>query len=256
MPSASDLKLLIAAMAPGLIILVIRQWFVAAPRVDIKERAISYAALSAVYYAIVNPIFSYIKYIQYVPTFVADASEYVVLPCIIGLIVAVGTYRDWTARWWRLLKIQPIHPSPTAWDYVFSRMGAGEFLLITLNDSSQIGGVYAGMTSFASSINDQRDLLIGEVYEWNGGRWLPAPQHKSILLCGRDIRTIEFFHGERTNEADNTSASTREPGHNAPSASQSSWWVSGADQPKHCSSDRRIERQASLLTSEIGKEPQ
>lgn len=195
-PNADDLKNLVAALAPGLIILGIRQRFVAGPLRPLAERAIAYAGLSAIYYAVANPLLAYCKSDFYLLPWASDALEYVLVPVLFGGVFAVGTVREWDEKLWRWLGLQPIHHVPAAWDYLFSRVGSSTFILVTLTDGSQVAGHY-GDGSFASSANDERDLLIGEVWEIAKGKWTKPTSPKSILLCGRDIRSIELFHEKK-----------------------------------------------------------
>lgn len=53
--NVENLKALISALAPGLIILGIRQRFMAGPEPSFQDRALAYAGVSALYYAISNP---------------------------------------------------------------------------------------------------------------------------------------------------------------------------------------------------------
>ncbi len=194
-PSADDLKGLIAALAPGLIILGIRQAFMAGARPDLKDRVISYAAVSAIYYAVANPAFALFRDRFGLLVWPSDALEYVGLPLLIGGLVALATAQDWASGLWRLVGIQPVHHVPTAWDYLFSRLPDETYILVTLSDGSQVAGLY-GEGSFASSNDGERDLLISDVWEVTHGKWTRSETPKSILLCGRDIRTVELFHGD------------------------------------------------------------
>jgi hypothetical protein len=192
LPTAAALKDLIAALAPGLIILGIRQRFVAGPNPPLQERAIAYAAVSALYYAIFNPAIAFVATQFRLTDWTASALEYVIVPVVIGAVVGIATSRDWSTSWWAKLRIQPVHHVPTAWDYAFSRLQQGAYILVTLSDGSTVAGRYA-FGSFASSSREERDLLIGDVWEVVDGHWTRPPTPKSILLCGRDIRTVELF---------------------------------------------------------------
>jgi hypothetical protein len=192
LPKADDLQSLIAALAPGLIILGIRQWFIAGPPPTLQERAIAYAAVSAVYYAVVNPIAAFLKAEMGTPPWIVDASTYVLAPAILGVLAAAGTKSDVVARLFSRIGLQPVHHIPTAWDYSFSRLNSGTFILVTLSNGSQVGGLYGG-ASFASSSSAERDILIEEVWEIGDGEWTQPATPRSILLCGRDVRTVEIM---------------------------------------------------------------
>jgi hypothetical protein len=193
LPSPSEVIAFVTALAPGLVILGIRQWFVAAPSPGLEERAISYASVSIVYFALANLVIALAHLPTVNPPIWLQALEYVVVPSLIGALFGVATVRDWSDRIWGRFGFAPVHHVPTAWDYKFSRLESPPFVLVTLSDGSRVGGRFS-QGSFASSSNGERDLLLNEV--WNApdkGDWIQVLPPRSILLCGRDIRFIEFF---------------------------------------------------------------
>lgn len=194
---ASELKDLVAALAPGLIILGIRQRFVAGAAPSLQERAISYAAVSAVYYAIFHPSISFLQLRLDTGQWLASAIEYVIMPTLIGAMYGFATSHDLATRFWDRVGIQPVHHVPTAWDYAFSRLQRGTYIIVTLTDGSHVAGLYGG-GSFASSSREERDILIDDVWEVKDGTWSRPAAPKSILLCGKDIRTVELFKGNET----------------------------------------------------------
>jgi hypothetical protein len=85
------------------------------------------------------------------------------------------------------------HPTAAAWDYAFGNIRTGTFVLITLNDGSEVAGLI-GASSFASSSREERDLLLEQVWSIDAqGKWNQATPARSILLCGKDIRHVEIF---------------------------------------------------------------
>ena len=193
-PKAAELKELVSTLAPGLIILGIRQWFMAGSQPDLKDRALGYAIVSAAYYATVGPLVQWSRSLG-LEDWTARLIEYAALPILIGLLAGMATNKGWAQVIWKQLGVQPVHHVPTAWDYALSRVRPNSFLLVTLSDGSTVGGLY-GEHSFASSKSDERDVLIGRVYNTSGEQWEPVEPPKSILLCGKDIRFIEFINGE------------------------------------------------------------
>jgi hypothetical protein len=175
-----------------MVILGIRERFVAAPPPSIQERAISYAAVSAVYFAVATPLVAVAEARWGVVPWVAVAFENVVVPALIGGVAAFNAVHDWSTKAWAKLGIQPVHPAPTAWDYAFSRLPAGTFILVTLTDGSQVAGMYA-RSSFASSSSAERDILIEDVWTVGKGPWTRPDPQRSILLCGKNIQSIELL---------------------------------------------------------------
>lgn len=191
--NVENLKAVIAALAPGLIILGIRQRFIAAPQPSFQDRALAYAGVSAIYYAAVHPVISFGEAALHLPLWGGNALEYVFLPVIAGLILGFTSANDVVDSALRRLGLAPIHQIPAAWDYAFSRLRGNTFVLVTLNDGSQVAGFF-GKQSFASSSDKERDLLIEDVWIVNtNGPWTKPDTAKSILLCGKDIRLVEFI---------------------------------------------------------------
>lgn len=195
LPKADELKSLVSLLAPGLIILWFRQRVTAGPAPKLEERALAYACVSSIYYAAAHPVLQYWgpKW-HWNPTFTIFV-EYLALPVAIGIAVAVTANRAWTSRLWGAIGLQPVHHIPTAWDYVFSDLDSGQFILVTLTDGSQIAGLF-GSGSFASSNEGERDLLIASVWEIAKDGWTEPTEKRSILLCGKDIKAVEFIRTE------------------------------------------------------------
>lgn len=193
---AENLKALLAALAPGLIILGIRQCFVAGPTPSFQDRALAYAGISAVYYAISTPIIAYLQdQFGLLPWF-GDALEYLIMPILVGGVLAVSVSQDWiVGLLWRF-GLRPVHHIPAAWDYAFSRLRGETYVIVTLTDGAQVAGHY-GQGSFASSNEHERDLLIEDVWNVNeDGPWTRPAIPRSVLLCGRDIRSVELLRME------------------------------------------------------------
>jgi hypothetical protein len=195
LPKTTELQALIAALAPGMVILGIRERFVAAPPPSVQERAISYAAVSAVYFAVAAPLVALAESRLGLVPWAGLALENIVVPALIGTLAAFNAVHDWSTTLWGKFGIHPVHPAPTAWDYAFSRLPAGTFVLVTLGDGSKIAGLYA-RASFASSSSGERDLLIEDVWEVRTEQWTRPKPQRSVLLCGRDIQSIELLKEE------------------------------------------------------------
>ncbi len=186
------LKTLASILAPGLIILTIRASVQVGPKPDLKDRLLHYAALSSIYYAAAWPVFHWPGGVI-LPLTLWTLLQYVVAPTVLGVLLAYEINGQWLRRLASRLGLDLVHPVPTAWDFAFSRMRQGTFVLVTLNNDSQIAGLLGG-ASFASSSREERDLLVERVWEIDGlGAWSELLPARSILLCGKDIRHVEIF---------------------------------------------------------------
>jgi hypothetical protein len=197
LPKADELKGLASLLAPGLIILWFRQRVTVGPVPKLEERALAYACISSIYYAAAHPVLQYWgPRWHWNPTFTVFV-EYLALPVAIGIAVAATANRVWTDRFWRAIGLQPVHHIPTAWDYVFSDLSSEQFILVTLTDGSQVAGLF-GRGSFASSNEGERDLLIASVWDITESGWTEPGERRSVLLCGKDIKCVEFLRADET----------------------------------------------------------
>jgi hypothetical protein len=115
-----------------------------------------------------------------------------VLPFVFGVGWAIVTKRAWFRKFFNVLGLNPIHYSPTAWDWQFGRMEYPHWVIVTLNDDSVVGGLF-GTTSLAGSHPDSRDIYIEEVYSIDDqGKWERAADTAGILITKDNIKHIEF----------------------------------------------------------------
>lgn len=193
-PDVDKLHPLVLALAPGFLIMFVRQNFMGGKRPSFQDRAATYIAISAIYFALSIPLFGFARsQLRLLPE-ASDALEYLVVPLLVGIALAwFGTKRILDPVWQKI-GLQPRHHDPTAWDHLFGRLSDGVCIVVTRTNGSQIAGKYEGM-SFASTEDGERDLLIDEVYEIcpETGVWSLPQARKSILLCGRDIQCVEVF---------------------------------------------------------------
>jgi Family of unknown function (DUF6338) len=195
LPSAANIKEIVSLFAPGMILLWARSRVQAGSTPDFQERLISYAIASTGYFAAVSPLFYVPSGVQLSPWFWAIL-HYALVPAGIGWALAYASQREWEYRAAELVGLQFSHHIPAAWDFKFSRMQGSTYILATLKDGSQVGGLF-GTQSFASSSKDERDLLIEDVWTVNKeNEWSQATPPRSALLCGSDIHYIEIFKGD------------------------------------------------------------
>jgi hypothetical protein len=110
----------------------------------------------------------------------------------------------------RLLRIDPGHSTPTAWDFVFDEP-TPRFVRAVLSDGRVIGGLYA-RGSFSTYAEQSGDLFLHERWELrDDDLWFlePASGTAGIWLPNTSIVSLEFYDVRR---GDEESASTREAG--------------------------------------------
>jgi len=188
----------LAFLVPGFVISNIRNQFLTGQERQGSELLIRYLCYSAINYATFGWIL-YIGIATQTNVFV-KAIIWVLItligPAAIGLLAGISAQRDWFRKIYHWLGINPVHVIPTAWDYKFARM-AGEWVLVVLKDGTKFAG-FCGARSFASSIPNERDLFIQEIFDIDeDNRWIPT--EKSVLIAHSEIRTVEFWPVKKEN---------------------------------------------------------
>lgn len=192
LPKASEITALSGLLAPGLIILGIRNRFRVGSKTDLKDNLIAYAVASVAYYAAAYPIFHADGGVR-LASWLWQLLQFFIAPVFVGVFAA---YLDQSELFYKVanrLRLKSSHHIPAAWDYAFSSLRRGTYVLVKLSDGTLYAGLM-GKESFASSATEERDLLIQEVFTIQDGKpWTLAEPRRSVLLCGKDIRWIEFI---------------------------------------------------------------
>ena len=191
-----DVPALLALLAPGFIILWVRSRVVEGPTLEFTQQLFHFALVSAAYYGFFGPLFR-LPWGLPLPSWIWSILFYFALPLAIaygvGLITKRGLEYDLTER----LGMRFLNRIPTAWDYRFGEYNERTFVLATLKDGTTIGGrLVPG--SYAASAKDGRDLYIAELWELpeeEGGVWRPMESPRGALICGDEIRYVEFSGG-------------------------------------------------------------
>jgi Family of unknown function (DUF6338) len=194
-PSAANIKEIVSLFAPGMILLWAYTRVKAGPTPELQDRLIGYAIASTAYFASISPIFAIPWGVSLAPWF-WSLVHYAIAPLLLGWGIAFASQRGWEYKIANAVGLQFSHHIPAAWDFTFSQMKESTYILATLKDGSQVGGLMS-QASFASSSKDERDLLIGDVWTVDeDNQWTQTEPERSALLCGGDIHYIEIFKGD------------------------------------------------------------
>jgi hypothetical protein len=141
--------------------------------------------------------------------FLAAALGILIVPLMIATIARIWL-RSGVRRWViGLLRINPGHRTPTAWDHFFEQENAA-LLRVTLNDGRVVGGYY-GPGSFATYGEQARDLFISTQWILDSDAWFVRPAEASIGLwiSKESIVSLEVYAvpDETTEAADTKPAS-------------------------------------------------
>ena len=121
----------------------------------------------------------------------------VILPVIVGVITGVVSNRTLLYRSLKKIRLNPIHPTPSAWDWTFSDLNE-QYVLVKLKNGAMFGG-FLGADSFISSDPNERDMYIVEIFEIDAeNKWVTNGH--GVYLTGRDISSIEFLPSSNNEE--------------------------------------------------------
>lgn len=199
---AANVYLVLALVVPGLLIVWARAQFITGRLQPVKDAAVAYLALSVVYYALAFPMVEYALTFERPgwPKALAWLAIVFIGPLATGAMLGIAAQREWLRALAAKLGINPVHATPTAWDFTFADRRNATFVMATLADGSTVSGLF-GTGSFASSDPAERDLLIEEVWDVDdAGLWSPKPERIAIYLTAKEIRHVQFWtdQGETT----------------------------------------------------------
>lgn len=193
---AKDVPALLALLAPGFIILWVRSRVEEGRSLDFKEQLFGFALVSAGYYGLAGPLFHVPSGVR-LSLWLWSLLFYFALPCALAYAVGLITRNGLEYRLSERLGIRFLSRVPTAWDYRFGAVDDTTFVLATLKDGTTLGGRLAP-GSYAAAAKDGRDLYIAELWRLPGddtGDWEPVTPAHGALICGDEIRYLEFSGG-------------------------------------------------------------
>ena len=181
---------------PGFIISYIKSKFVPIRIIHTSEYIFRYFFYSAINMFISIPGLYYIK-----TNNTLNSHPYIVIfgwlgvvtivPVILGIIHGIISLKEWDKLILNKICPSTIKSAPTAWDYKFNSLTEGRHIIVKLKDGSIIYGLYS-TKSYASGIQDERDLYIEEIFDVEGDSLSIIPDSDGVLIKSDQISMIEF----------------------------------------------------------------
>lgn len=182
-------------IAPGLIVLFVRSLLITGKRPKTTDYVVEYVIISTLYFAIFSPLIEAAIAIEK-PTWLRFSLWTALLaigPGILGLLLGAGTQKGWWRALFGKLGLSVVNSYPTGWDWVFGRLNAPVYVLVTLQDGSRVAGLF-GFGSLAASTVEERDIYIDEIYDFSEDKtWTPRSPKQGVLIPYRTIKYVEFF---------------------------------------------------------------
>jgi hypothetical protein len=195
--SLQSIYLALAFVVPGMIIVFVRQQFLTGRVRPLSESILSYVALTALYYGLAAPFVEYVLSVQEPgrEKIFAWLGLIILGPAIVGFVLGVFAQKNVFRRILQFCRVNPVHATPSAWDYAFARLKKDHFVMVTLGDGSTVCGIY-GARSFASSDPAERDLLLQEIYDVDGNSWSKRTEIQAILIPSKEIKHVQIWTPE------------------------------------------------------------
>lgn len=192
-PTAAEITDLASLLAPGLLISTIMNRAASGAPPDFKDRLVAYGLYSTGYFAAIAPLF-HVSWGVSLPEWLWKFLLYFLIPVAIGILLAYAYQHNVLYKVAEKAKLHLAHHLSAAWDYTFEDLPHSTYLLVTLQDGTQIAGKWAA-GSFAASSKDERDLLLSEMWvaAETGKPWTKLDPPRAVLICGKDIRYVELF---------------------------------------------------------------
>lgn len=188
-----QLSLISAFIVPGLVAAYVRSRLLTG-RVDLsKEGMLVFFTISLIWSGLTVPILSWLANTQ---LSLGEKSLVwllwaVVGPAIFGFMLGLDARQGWFRWVLGKLKIFPVHPIPSAWDWKFGSLSPS-WVIVTLKNDHKIYG-FLGNKSFISSDPKERDVYIEQVWTVDRkNRWTRNEQW-SVLIPHGEIRVVEFM---------------------------------------------------------------
>ncbi|MBE6087356.1 MAG: hypothetical protein E7206_04750 [Clostridium beijerinckii] len=186
-------------VVPGFIIYYIKAKFTPEKQDNGPNYAIKYIFYSTFNFALISPIVYWAFKSEYYKQHTFRAAGLWMIgmffcPIMLGIILGIANQKEWEKKLLNKLNINPMHRIPTAWDYKFSNIKWGSWIIVTTKEDKRIMGLYSS-NSFASSESGERDLYLEKYYTRNeeDNGWDEATNIKGILIKADQIKFLEFL---------------------------------------------------------------
>jgi hypothetical protein len=186
------------ALLPGALFTWAREQQTGRWGVALSDRLLRFVGTSALLHVLLLPL-SYWLYGRFLAPEAADRGHlrwwlwpltlaYVAVPLVLGRVLGIGIRRD--TRWaaW----IAGGSPAPRAWDHLFGRAAAGDWVVVRLKDGTWLAGTYGAAargrpSSHASRYPELQELFLADTAEVDGEGEIVKTEDGGTRMLGRGV---------------------------------------------------------------------
>jgi len=186
--SVENIILAFAFLSPGFLLLFGRSQFLTGRIRSISSGVFEYLMVSSIYYSAAVPILLSVQSPMYWHYFALLFA----IPLVLGFAIGFATQKEWFRKAVVKLGLNPVHSTPTAWDYAFGGKSGNYWVVVKLVS----GGVYYGVwgaNSLASSDLSRRDIYIEDVRTRDFKPVETDDRKRGVWISDVDIRSIELI---------------------------------------------------------------
>lgn len=201
--NSSGLFFMVYLITPSVVALWVHDQFVPSEQRDWLSMLfglVSYGAFNFLVYYLLSPLINAIIPPISAPNPLGKGSiDYrsilcaaFLLPTLVGFISALLPQASWFQR---LFRGKLLHPTPTAWDFIFGERTKSYLILFHLKSGAKIGGLYSTQ-SYVSSFPTSQEIYIEEVWQIDEqGGWVdPIEDSAGAFIKMEECTHFELFH--------------------------------------------------------------
>ncbi len=115
-----------------------------------------------------------------------------IIPALVGFITGILPQATWFQK---LFRGKLLHPTPTAWDFIFGDRTKSYLIMFHLKSGAKIGGLYS-TKSYVSSFPTSQEIYIEEVWQIDEqGEWIdPIEDSAGAFIKMEECTHFELFH--------------------------------------------------------------
>ena len=114
-----------------------------------------------------------------------------IIPALVGFITGILPQAPWFQK---LFRGKLLHPTPTAWDFIFGDRAQSYLIMFHLKSGAKIGGLYS-TKSYVSSFPTSHEIYIEEVWQLDEqGGWVnPIEDSAGAFIKMEECTHFELF---------------------------------------------------------------